>query len=207
MVKVTPEHIAAREVAIRNAAITMFVRKGVEGATMQDIATEAGLSAGAIYRYYPGKEHLLQAVWNTCIADTEALFAEVAPHSGSPRERILAIGQAVWESLKQEDSAASVMLQLEATLAAARNRATLGGARQEMREAEFALMESLVQAAQDAGEIDTAVDPRSLAIMLIACADGLGIYRLELGERLDPDGVLDVLKEVLERLRPKEVAR
>ena len=29
----------------------MIVQKGVHGATIEEIATEAGLSAGAIYRY------------------------------------------------------------------------------------------------------------------------------------------------------------
>lgn len=82
MAKVTQEHVDARLESIRKAAITMFVKRGVEGATMQDIAGEAGLSAGAIYRYYPSKEHLLRAVWDGCIEETRALFERSAAAGG-----------------------------------------------------------------------------------------------------------------------------
>ncbi|MCH7523142.1 MAG: helix-turn-helix transcriptional regulator [Chloroflexi bacterium] len=62
MTKVTQAHIDARTEAILDAAMKMIVQKGVHGATIEEIATEAGLSAGAIYRYFASKEDVLRAV-------------------------------------------------------------------------------------------------------------------------------------------------
>lgn len=52
----------------------MFVRKGIDGTTMHDIAAEAGISAGAIYRYYPIKAQLLQAIFRHSIEQNRLLF-------------------------------------------------------------------------------------------------------------------------------------
>jgi len=41
-------HIDARTEAILDAAMKMIVQKGVHGATIEEIATEAGLSAGVM---------------------------------------------------------------------------------------------------------------------------------------------------------------
>ncbi|MEO0816504.1 MAG: TetR/AcrR family transcriptional regulator [Pseudomonadota bacterium] len=43
---------------IERAALKLFVSKSVEGATTREIAEEAGVSEGALYRHYPGKDEL-----------------------------------------------------------------------------------------------------------------------------------------------------
>lgn len=48
--------------SIDNAALAVFAMKGFAGATVADIAREAGLSVGNIYRYYPSKEGLFYTV-------------------------------------------------------------------------------------------------------------------------------------------------
>lgn len=40
----------------------MFASKGVAGAGVKDIAAEAGVTAGLLYHYFPGKQALLLAV-------------------------------------------------------------------------------------------------------------------------------------------------
>lgn len=62
MTKVTQAHVDARVGAIKAAAEKVFAERGFTGATMQEIAREAGLSAGAIYRYFPSKEALIEAL-------------------------------------------------------------------------------------------------------------------------------------------------
>ncbi|MEM1106573.1 MAG: TetR/AcrR family transcriptional regulator [Pseudomonadota bacterium] len=43
---------------IERAALKLFVSKSVDGATTREIAEEAGVSEGALYRHYPGKDDL-----------------------------------------------------------------------------------------------------------------------------------------------------
>ncbi|MFH1148953.1 MAG: TetR/AcrR family transcriptional regulator [Actinomycetota bacterium] len=47
---------------IQESALEVFAEKGLCGATMVEIARRAGLTGGALYRYYPGKDELFQAV-------------------------------------------------------------------------------------------------------------------------------------------------
>ncbi|WP_227999982.1 TetR/AcrR family transcriptional regulator [Nocardia australiensis] len=48
----------ATEEKVRAAAIRLFARSGFGGTTMRDIAREAGISPGSIYRHYETKEEL-----------------------------------------------------------------------------------------------------------------------------------------------------
>ncbi len=47
---------------ILEAARTCFVQSGFRGASMHDICREAGMSPGALYRYFPSKEALIEAI-------------------------------------------------------------------------------------------------------------------------------------------------
>lgn len=74
MARVTQEYIDARTREILKAAGTLFARKGFDGATMQEVARAAGLSAGAIYRYYPSKDGLIRAVFELTLTQSRGLF-------------------------------------------------------------------------------------------------------------------------------------
>jgi AcrR family transcriptional regulator len=58
MGRVSDAHLEARRQSIMLAACDVFSKKGVEAATMAEIAARANISPGAIYRYFPGKEEL-----------------------------------------------------------------------------------------------------------------------------------------------------
>src|SRR5687767_6046893 len=53
---------------ILEAAKTCFVRSGFQGASMQQISAECGMSPGALYRYFPSKEAIVAAI---CEADRQ----------------------------------------------------------------------------------------------------------------------------------------
>jgi len=62
MPRVVPEYKAQARTRIVDAARVVFHRKGFRRATMDDIATEIGVSKGALYLYYPTKANLLAAI-------------------------------------------------------------------------------------------------------------------------------------------------
>ena len=43
---------------IDRTAMRLFVEKGIAETTVRDIATEAGIAEGTLYRHYPGKEEM-----------------------------------------------------------------------------------------------------------------------------------------------------
>jgi TetR/AcrR family transcriptional regulator, transcriptional repressor of aconitase len=68
MPKVSQEHLERRRQQILDAATDCFARQGFHATSMQDIFAAAGLSAGAVYRYFPTKTGLIRAITAEAIA-------------------------------------------------------------------------------------------------------------------------------------------
>jgi AcrR family transcriptional regulator len=62
MPKVPPSYLEARRRGILAAAQRCFGRNGIHGTTMRDICRAANLSPGGLYRYFSGKEAILEAL-------------------------------------------------------------------------------------------------------------------------------------------------
>jgi TetR/AcrR family transcriptional regulator, repressor for uid operon len=56
------ENREAQVQRILDAATKCFVRSGFRGASMHEICGEAGMSPGALYRYFPSKESVIEAI-------------------------------------------------------------------------------------------------------------------------------------------------
>ena len=69
MPKVSQEHLERRRQQILDAAASCFARQGFHATSMQDIFTAAGLSAGAVYRYFPTKTELIRAIAAEALAN------------------------------------------------------------------------------------------------------------------------------------------
>ncbi|MBP7002572.1 TetR/AcrR family transcriptional regulator [Amaricoccus sp.] len=76
MPRISDERRAARRGQILDAAWTCFQRQGLHATTMDDIIRASGLSAGAVYSYFPSKEELIFAAVTTSLG---AIGEEVAP--------------------------------------------------------------------------------------------------------------------------------
>ena len=50
-----------RRMQVLRAAADGFARKGIHQTTMQEICEASGISAGALYRYFPTKESIIVA--------------------------------------------------------------------------------------------------------------------------------------------------
>ena len=48
------------------AALRLFAEKGIKATTVRDIAHEAGVTEGALYRHFDSKEHLAQGLFAEC---------------------------------------------------------------------------------------------------------------------------------------------
>jgi AcrR family transcriptional regulator len=68
---------SANRARILDAAERCFVRAGFHRASMQDVAAEAGMSAGNIYRYFASKNALVAALCERDRADVAGSFANL----------------------------------------------------------------------------------------------------------------------------------
>jgi AcrR family transcriptional regulator len=76
MPRVTEEHRAARRAQILAAARRCFLRQGFHETSMQDLLTEAGLSSGAVYGYFSGKEEMIEAIADENMSEVVAVMRE-----------------------------------------------------------------------------------------------------------------------------------
>jgi AcrR family transcriptional regulator len=81
------QHDGARTDAVRlderrhqilDAAGRVFLKKGFAAATMQDVAAEAGMSPGNLYRYFPAKDAIVAALIEADRSDAADKFAALA---------------------------------------------------------------------------------------------------------------------------------
>ena len=73
---------------IIDAAIRVFSRAGFSSATMQDVATEAGVGKGTIYLYFSSKEDLLETMLLSVLEEYVSNLAEAVSRSGDSRTRL-----------------------------------------------------------------------------------------------------------------------
>jgi AcrR family transcriptional regulator len=62
MPRVTDAYREQRRREILEAAVLCFDRRGLHATTTDDIAAEVGFSAGALYRYFTGKDAIIEAI-------------------------------------------------------------------------------------------------------------------------------------------------
>ena len=76
---------------IIDAALHLVARHGYGGTGIPAIAAEAGLSTGAIYRYFPSKAELFDEVFRRASQREIDVCAEAAAQPGSAVDRIAAV--------------------------------------------------------------------------------------------------------------------
>ncbi|GAA4567370.1 hypothetical protein GCM10023176_19470 [Micromonospora coerulea] len=168
--RVSDEHLAARRQQILDAARRCFVRDGFHHTSMQDVIAEAGLSVGAVYRYFPSKNDLITAIAQSVIGGADQIFAElVAVEPPLPlmdaleralayvdtqtgADGVLPLAIQVWSETQRDPALAEFV------------KATYNSFRQH-----FA---TLVRRAQQAGEVPADADPEAVGAALFALVPG-----------------------------------
>ena len=81
---------------VLDAAISVIAKAGIAGTTVQDIASEAGLSKGAVHYHFESKDELLERVLDRCCELMEARIVAVFESGGSPLERVRRVLAEMW---------------------------------------------------------------------------------------------------------------
>lgn len=144
---------------ILEVAKAAFTRFGAE-ASLDDIARQAGVGAGTLYRHFPSREELLKAVYRTEIeklAAAERTFAETLP----PVEALRA-----WLLLFVENIAAKQVIAPALSALIGDPKKVFEASYAQMREA----FHSLVSRGIRSGDIRSDLDPGDLLRALIGVA-------------------------------------
>ena len=87
---------------IERAALKLFIHEGIDAATTREIAEKAGVSEGALYRHYKGKDELALSLFMETHNRLGAMMAEALTGDGSLEEKVHAAVKAYCE-LADED--------------------------------------------------------------------------------------------------------
>jgi AcrR family transcriptional regulator len=195
MARVTDAHIEARKGQILDAAWTCFARDGYHRTTMQDIATEAGISAGAIYRYFDGKEAVLAGINQRSQEMGRALVAEAASATEDPIGTIAVIGRAMLRSFYDPEFETIARINIEIWPEALRHDELRRGMADEMRFWRTAVA-NLLSEARAEGDIRADVDPEATAQMLICAWEGLRHWRI-IDDGFAPESLVELFRSLL----------
>ncbi|MET0700792.1 MAG: TetR/AcrR family transcriptional regulator [Mycobacterium sp.] len=137
----------AREAELLAVTLRLLQEHGYDRLTLEAVAAEAKASKATMYRRWPSKAALVLAAFTEGIC-----VAAVAPHSGSLRGDLLAIGAQVCEQACQHASAMTAVF-----TEVSRNPALSAVMQDEFVHQRKLLMTQVLSDAVDRGEIDATV--------------------------------------------------
>jgi AcrR family transcriptional regulator len=194
MTKVTQAHIDQRRDDIVRAARELFSTKGWQATSMQEVASEAGISTGAVYRYFASKEEILLAVFHRATDLMQEQFDNAAA-----KPTVLETFREVGLGVLTDPECGNPQLQLEVSLAGSYDKEVWGPQQKQFTKDTLAQIQSLVGAAQANGEIAGDLDPVTLAQLLYVLVPGISALRLQMAEEPDIPALLDLVLTLLAR--------
>jgi AcrR family transcriptional regulator len=176
MPKVSQEYREERRAHILAAARRCFVRDGFHQTSMQDLVSEAGLSSGAVYRYFPGKNAMIEAIAEQNLDEVMAVLRDSLASGLGVGEAMASVLRHVSARHAEDDFAAVAVLVWSEAL---RNPALAA----RLRASNEAAARALIAQTHPAGPHQPA--PEALADLLLCVLPG---YLMQLAIR-GPDAV------------------
>ena len=179
-----------RQTHILAAARACFARAGFHGASMQQICAEAKMSPGALYRYFPSKDSIIEAIAEEERGQAAECMAALST-DGPLVDRITQVGL---DYLKQIRDDGSGGLMVEICSESLRNT-SVG---QRFKDIELEVRSAMLAAmrrGQETGEVDKAIDLEVALTVLFAVGDGL-VMRLQI-DPTEPEIIRPYLRRVV----------
>ncbi|MCC6572798.1 MAG: TetR/AcrR family transcriptional regulator [Planctomycetes bacterium] len=164
-----------RHEQLLNAALKVFSRDGFDGASVADIADEAGVAKGSIYLYFDSKESLAgDLVQHVFTQDdgaarpgtVEKPLQHIVAFCEKQEERILALGEF-----------SAIVLHMWGQAGKSASSHIARGVRQIFNESAF-YIETLLENAQRIGEVPRTVKPGPTGRAVLALCYGLIQHRI-----------------------------
>ncbi|MGW0711180.1 TetR/AcrR family transcriptional regulator [Streptomyces sp. NPDC002643] len=176
MPRVSQERLDARRRQILDAAARCFAHNGFHATSMQDVLKEADLSAGAVYRYFSGKEELISAIVGEVLGEIRGAFEDAATQRPLPPPDML-IGMVMRQIIGRRsglggtDQSLYPRLMVQVWGETLRNPELSAMLHQGFEQVRRPWIE-IVEAYQDAGMMRADIPALSVARTMIAVAQG-----------------------------------
>ena len=196
MPKVSQEYRDARREQILNAARRCFLRDGFHETSMQDLFAEAGLSSGAVYRYFTSKDDMIIAIAEENMLGIVDMIRDVAARRPDrPMGAILADILEMVRAKHVQDGLGSIAVLVWSE---ALRSPAVAGRLSEMLARIRGYLAEVVRERQGAGDLPADVPADALAAALMSIVPGYLMQLAVLGPAT-VSGVPDAVRELWPR--------
>jgi AcrR family transcriptional regulator len=179
------EKKARTRAQLLDAARTVFAERGFAGASLDEVAEEAGLTKGAVYSNFANKEDLVLAVLDDSFNQRMDDVLSQVDMDGTLEEQARR-GGALFMAMSEQERWLD-LLWLDFVTYAARNPEFGARLAARHRESQTAIAEVMVEGSAER-EWSLPMPAEKLALVVNALGNGLAMEKL-----IDPDGVPDEL--------------
>lgn len=187
-----------RRTMIAEAVLTLVARGGLDAATVREVATEAGVSAGMVQHHFRTRDEMLQFACEFMLEQTRDRIGALIAALPEPKEPRAILGAMFREMLPLDEQKRNGVRVWMAYLARAVVEPELEAFMRDMHEGTHAAIVDLLRLAQATGEVRSDIDVEATAKELFAMADGLVSHVLL--EHYTGDAALAVIDAALGRV-------
>jgi TetR/AcrR family transcriptional regulator len=170
------------------AAEQVFAEKGIEAATVNDVAQAAELGKGTLYLYFTGKEDLIMALCHEAILHLQEAFAKSNKKNDTGVQKLRALGLAYFDFCKANPVKYHLLnfYRVKPISETATQTPCISKCHESSQQI-IGYMVSIIKEGIEDKSISKYIDPFTTAFMLWACTTG--VYQLvdTLGEHLEAD--------------------
>ncbi|WP_238653353.1 TetR/AcrR family transcriptional regulator [Paenibacillus piscarius] len=183
-----------RKSNIAEATWRVIIRQGIKGATVRNIAAEAGVSLGALRHYFSTQQELLEFAMNLVKERVTVRCIDIMQRELPPREKAFKV---LLELLPTDEDS---MAEMEVWLAFTFHLKTLQASDTELGDGIHPLAIYLVEYLDENALLKEGLDKDLEAERLYALLDGLALHALLEPKRLDRERIIRVLEGYLESI-------
>ncbi|HEX2605136.1 MAG TPA: TetR/AcrR family transcriptional regulator [Oxalicibacterium sp.] len=184
---------------VLRAAAKCFRRHGFHQASMQQICAETGLGPGAVYRYFTGKEAIIEAMVEDERRQARAILLQLRDAESLPQ----ALCAATRQFAERYRAGGDAGLMTEVYAEGMRSKRI--GAVLRKIEAEWMMgLTNILKVAQARGQLDPALDAAQTALFLTGMWDGM-IIRQHFHAHDDPNALPAFYETMINRLLARDL--
>ena len=163
-----------RRAAIVKAAEKVFFTKGIDEASMNDVAKKAELAKGTLYLYFPSKDDLCMAITSNGLKILGQYFKNEVSASATGLENIKNIGKAYFKFCTEQPNYA-YMMNVAENVKISLDEPPSENVMSCMIQGDetMQLFIKIIQGGIDDGSVRKGVDPKKTAFLLWSSATGL----------------------------------
>ncbi len=181
------------------AAGEVFAQRGYDRASLDDVAAAAGLTKGAVYSSFAGKNDLFYALMRERIDERLTLVVEAMERQATVRDMTRDAGSALAQLMSSQRD--WHLLFIEFWARAIRDPALHDELARERRSMRGLIAEFLEARAAEA-EVDLPAPAEQLAVAVLALSNGIAIEQLADPDTVDPSTFGVTLGLLLDSLAP-----